>query len=83
VLLGSGGVVELSAKAELVAGSGVGIGVNWSAEHPASSAMTNPTGQNRAMAPRVEADPRSRRLTDQLGLNGSREPHGETSLADQ
>ena len=56
--LGSGGVGEVSAKAELAAGRGVGTGTAGSAEHPAST-MTNPTGQNRAMAPRVGADPSS------------------------
>ena len=54
--LGSGGVGEVPAKAELAAGRGAGIGADWSAEHPASTTMTNPIGQNRAMAPRVGAD---------------------------
>ena len=53
MLLGSSGVGEVPAKAELVAGRGVGIGADCSAEHPASITMINPTGQNRAMAPRV------------------------------
>ena len=57
MLLGSDGVGEVPAKAELVAGGGVGIGADCSAEHPTSITMTNPTGQNRAMAPRVRADP--------------------------
>jgi hypothetical protein len=32
------------------------MGADCSAEHPASTTMTNPIGQNRAMAPRVGAD---------------------------
>jgi hypothetical protein len=59
VPLGSGGAGEVPAKAELAAGRGVGTGTDCSAEHPASTTMTNPTGQNRAMAPRVGADPSS------------------------
>jgi hypothetical protein len=60
VPLGSGGVGEVPAKAELAAGRGVGTGTVGSAEHPASTTtMTNPTGHNRAMAPRVGADPSS------------------------
>jgi hypothetical protein len=59
VPLGSGGVGEVPAKAELAAGRGVGTGTDCSAEHPASTTMTNPTGQKRAMAPRVGADPSS------------------------
>src|SRR5215208_5010795 len=47
VPLGSGGVGEVPAKAELAAGRGVGTGTAGSAEHPASSTMTNPTGQDR------------------------------------
>jgi hypothetical protein len=45
--------------------------------------MTNPTGQNRAMAPSVGADSSSGLLAEQRGLNGTRKPHGETGFADQ
>ena len=53
MLLGSSGVAEVPAKAELVAGRGVGIGADSAAEHPASITMINPTGQNCAMTPSV------------------------------
>ena len=42
--------------AELVAGKGVWIDTGCSAEQPASSANTRPTGQRRAMAPSVGAE---------------------------